>query len=297
MDEYEGTLVLVGAEDPEMDRIVDVLEANGINYILATKGGERVNPNSAYTADALPAEKFKGVKTFILIECESPLTNIPLGVERVVIDHHRNVEGDLGHNKGPELFWEASSLGQLCNRIGLTPSHKDLVLAAMDHNFSAAIRGECYPNDESEKALSFSDAVYNLKIAEIAKTHQVDVQAVKNRVAYFEEQLKLADEISIDSEMIKDLRGENLGADYSLDHLAAQVAVAKSKGVAILYNHLGSFERLTIYGKAAPATFTAFREVWAPLQGYEENVYGSAARGYSGAHRPVPQPPVKIIPH
>lgn len=110
---------ILGAADPEMELIEQLLRECGETSVYATdERGERVRGGTAYKARAeIPA----GVRRVYLVECDVP--EIPDGVERVVIDHHR--PGDQGYGKGPRDFLEASSIGQAVRRLGQVAEYPD----------------------------------------------------------------------------------------------------------------------------------------------------------------------------
>jgi hypothetical protein len=271
------TLYLLGAKDPEMDRIAEVLDSQGQNFEFAMKNGERVTPATAYAADPVAADDYDRI---VYVECR-PVPE-PKGKSSKVIDHHR--EGDPGYNKGPSQYWEASSLGQLFEELKLTPTRQDLVLAATDHCFPAALRGEC-PDYTAPGARIAEEEVLNLKIEEIAEGSGTDKDYVKQRVEHFQELLEAASMVKIGFERIKDMRNKYLGEGYSLDLLTAQIAVALSKKAALLCSSdpRSKSKKYTIYGNVKPETITAFKEEWAPAQGFKD-IYGVPHRGYAGAY-------------
>ncbi len=275
-----NTLYLLGAKDPEMDRIVEVLESQGQSFDFATKNGERVTPATAYAADAPAADNYDKI---VYIECR-PISE-PKGIISKIIDHHR--EGDPGYNKGPSQYWEASSLGQLFDQLKLTPTRQDLVFAAMDHCFPAAMRGEC-PDYTKEGSYITKEEVFELKVAEIAEGSNTDKDYIKQRVKHFEEILESSatPTVIIGSQPVKDMRAKYLGEGYSLDLLTAQIAVALSGKAALLSSSdpKSTSKKYTIYGNVNPNTITAFKEEWAPEQGLKD-IYGVPHRGYAGAYK------------
>ncbi|MFA4993784.1 MAG: hypothetical protein WC521_00550 [Bdellovibrionales bacterium] len=271
-----NALYLLGAKDPEMDRLDEVLESRGQSFDYATKNGRRVSPANAYAADPVPVDDYDMI---IYIECRT--IPEPKGIDSKIIDHHR--EGDPGYNMGPKDYWEASSLGQLFKQLNIVPTRRDLVVAAMDHCFSAALRGEC-PDHTTKGSYITKEEVLDLKVAEIAEGSNTDKAYVRQRVRHFGELLSFAPSVIIGSEIIKDLRHKYLGEGYSLDLLSAQIAVALSGKAALLCNSdpNGKSKKITIYGNIRPETITAFIERWAPSQGLTD-IYGVPHRGYAGA--------------
>lgn len=163
---------VLGAKDPEMDRI-EVLTRNfvsiwwnGGSCQWATAYGKPVHVGNAYSVDTPPAGENE---TFVWVECRDRKNS-----GGVVIDHHR--QGDPGFGLGPADFWQASSLGQIYNLLGLgEPPLEDKVLAAMDHCFSAAVRGEC-PGVGGYEVLT-------LKQEEIGRATNSDPEEVRFQVS------------------------------------------------------------------------------------------------------------------
>src|SRR5690606_32246277 len=72
--------------------------------------GDRVRGGTAYRGAR--AEVHEGVERVYLVECD---VSTPPGVERVVVDHHR--EGDPGYGRPPKDFMAASSIGQVIEHL------------------------------------------------------------------------------------------------------------------------------------------------------------------------------------
>ena len=58
-----------------------------------------------------------------------------------IVDHH--YEGDPGYGMPPDKYWEASSIGQVYQLIGLEPTEEAKMIAAGDHCLYAAYHGMC----------------------------------------------------------------------------------------------------------------------------------------------------------
>lgn len=95
---------ILGAPDPEMEMIEDLLRNHGEEIIYALDDrGERVHPGNAYSC---PVPEVPEGSTVYAVEC---LDVIPSGWVR--IDHHR--PGDHGYGRPAEDFMAASSVGQV----------------------------------------------------------------------------------------------------------------------------------------------------------------------------------------
>src|SRR5690606_36652810 len=101
----------LGAPDPEMQRIEDLLSGLGEQVVHALDAaGQRVHPGAAYRATALSAPVPDGAAVYA-VECGGPA--IPAGA--VAIDHHR--PGDPGYGRPPAEFLAASSIGQVIAQL------------------------------------------------------------------------------------------------------------------------------------------------------------------------------------
>ena len=120
-------LWIIGAGDPEMERIEALLTGAGETVVRAEKSGCRVHPGNAYQADgpAIPA----GVDAIFFVECrleedvwakllppptepdEEGAIIVSLRPPCFVVDHHR--PGDSGFGRPPAEFMAASSIGQV----------------------------------------------------------------------------------------------------------------------------------------------------------------------------------------
>lgn len=176
-------LWVLGASDPEMARIEDLLREGGERVAYASARGTRVTPATAYQADRAVDEEGRaiglGQLDLVLVECALPARAAP--DPRSLVDHHR--PGDPGYGRPPAEFLAGSSLGQVISvlaRLGRLPVWElatidspalaagdlgweedggwqvglsgaraaripdDLVLAAAaDHCLAAAYRGRC----------------------------------------------------------------------------------------------------------------------------------------------------------
>ena len=102
---------ILGAPDPEMQRIEDLLAQAGEQVAHALdETGQRVHPGNAYRAVALSAPVPDGAAVYA-VECGGPA----ISAGAVAIDHHR--PGDPGYGCPPEYFLPASSIGQVIAQL------------------------------------------------------------------------------------------------------------------------------------------------------------------------------------
>jgi len=268
-------IFVLGARDPEMDRIEEVLAENGLPFFHSLVDGEPVHAGNAYGAQvdaSFVDASFPEDTNVIFVE-----TSVEGIQPDTIIDHHR--ENDPGYGMPAEDSWEASSLGQLCTLLGIKGSHGDRVLAAMDHNFPAAIRGEV-PNVTR-------DEVLELKIKEIAKSSHITTADVKHTIDKSNEQIDQAKKIDIGDNPVVDLRGNYLGEGPTCELLSMQVALASRDLVGLLSNRdkPGGPLKITLSGSATPELVELFKSNWGPSQGLVK-IYGVPNRGYAGGYVP-----------
>lgn len=143
---HDWVVALLGASDPEMEAIKAVCRLAGIPVHQALDGtGRPVTPSTAYAAEgADPVLPDPRNTLVLLLETDGPVTR---GYDTLAFDHHR--PGARGTDMPPSQFWEASTIGQLCewlvagSFIRRTDLPEDLKLvAAADHCLLAAYRGE-----------------------------------------------------------------------------------------------------------------------------------------------------------
>ncbi len=210
------TLFILGSEDPEMERIEEILMTLDHKYSYATYGGERVHPGNAHSADnKIP----KGHSAIIFVECKVA------GVEAThVIDHHN--EGDPGYGKKPHHYFSASSIGQLYALLNLgEPTKSDRALAAMDHCFAAAYRGGC-PGVTPEEVLE-------TKIQKgIMDPKGVSRMRVEDLTSFYKKFI-MSDEVKKISIAGQEISLVQTGIGYSLEFLTSQLA-ATILGVPVI---------------------------------------------------------------
>lgn len=132
---------IIGAGDPEMKMIENILKEHKLHYEYAQKDGMCCHSGNAYEADG----RGDNETWYIFIECKyADMSHCPM---QTVIDHHR--KGDKGYGQPPETFWKSSSLGQLVEFlrksciIDVYITQEMLMCAAADHCLLAAYQGKC----------------------------------------------------------------------------------------------------------------------------------------------------------
>ena len=136
----EITFVL-GGDDTEMRYISDILEENDLRFVFASDSmGERITRRRAYETD-IPKLNRKQV----WVECRPRhyTSHEMQSLGYHLIDHHN--DGDPGFGKSPQNYWEASSIGQVCELIGHPKTIELQMIAAADHCLRHAYNNECSP--------------------------------------------------------------------------------------------------------------------------------------------------------
>lgn len=263
---------ILGADDPEMTEIENILVTHGQPFQYAMSDGSRVHPGNAYKADPVPVEAgFKAV----LVECEPEKFTGFNALPRIV-DHHR--PGDPGFNLVPELYWEASSLGQIYKLLNLgTPTSAHLALAALDHCMSHARQGKCPGVDP--------DMVKLLSRQQIAKRKKVSLEIVEACIAEMRRQLEVSPVALIGKQVVVDFMWMRISVGYSLEYLCILEALADTGMAAIIRtkNKASNPDKVILCGAATVQTLEYFISSWAPANGLTK-IYGVPQRGYAGGY-------------
>ena len=178
-DHHLKTVVIFGAPDLEEQRARKVASLHGIVCATATVGGEKVNPMTAYRADGyvIDSGEVSEHLEYILFEC-SP--NAAVGMKVVAqCDHHN--PGNTGFGLPPSQYFEASSLGQLLNFLGIEATQEDRVIAAADHCLASAYAGLC-PGVTAEELLA-------MRLPELMKRE--GVSSIKDAMKGIEDALRI----------------------------------------------------------------------------------------------------------
>lgn len=136
---------VLGGSDTEMKHIEFAIIDAGHEVVKAELDGIRVTRGQAYRAD-YPSPKIGDV----WVECQhvdyTKTEMYSLGI--TIVDHH--YEGDPGFGKSPKEYWEASSIGQVYNLLGLESDYESRMIAAGDHCLYAAYHNMCPDIDKDD---------------------------------------------------------------------------------------------------------------------------------------------------
>ncbi len=243
-----------------------LLESLGLPFAFALSSkDQRVNPRDAYTT-TYPIEDM-GLSP-IVIEC------LPTSVSALLsIDHHR--PGDYGYDLGPEDYLQAASIGQLSTLLSIELTQEDKVLAAMDHCFSAALKGAC-PEVTVEEVL-------NRKINAIAESFEISPEKVMMHTFKQIGRIRDARTVQFFDCEIADIREIELGNGYTFDSLTLGVAQAVI-GTPILYSTADSdgAEKIILLSDK-PTAIEYFTQTFVP-ENELHHCYSVPDRGYAGAY-------------
>lgn len=258
-------VAVLGASDPEMDRIEEMLDENNVAYEFAASEGRRVHVGNAYEDADVEVDPEKAV---IFVE-----TDVASLEPTVIVDHHR--ECDPGFWLPPKDSWMASSLGQIARMLAVEPSHQDVVLAAVDHNFGAAFYGEVPGVEVSE--------VLQCKIEGICRRHDVTELEVELQIEAYADRLQKLPILEMSGAQVIDARSIELPVGYGVQSLSLEIAITMSgrTGLMRMQNMNDPRPKIMLKGYASESQVRYFINEWAPAHGLVD-VFGVPVRGYAG---------------
>ena len=272
----DKTVFLLGAWDPEMEAVKELLAKAGLTYREATYKGKPVSPRTAYCADPIQT-----AERLVLVECNPKV--VPADAEIVRIDHHN--PGDYGYDLGPDRYLEASSIGQLIcflqNKYpGLgwsieTVPERIRHIAAIDHCLGDAYRGRC-PGVIPGK-------LYSFRFQSLALEKGVQVGTVRALVRQCRQALKEAKHIPFGHSSVADMRDVATGLGYSLQYMGLREAALIS-GVPYLVRSRNTEDepvKVVLNGMASQEEVSYFMNIWGPAEGLVD-IFGVPMRGYAG---------------
>lgn len=264
--EFLNSVVFVlGAPDPEMDRIEHILCRIGAGYLTAVVNGVRCHAGNAYKADPVYTDKM-----LVWVECGSSNMSCP----HIRIDHHNR--GDFGFNMGPENYWEGSSIGQLYRLLMVNGSNQcfldsvfgadKYLIAASDHCPAAAYKGLCTGIEPDE--LAGYRAVRNAEFLKMDIEEYIDGLNNSIELAKALPEMELGGEVYyVASKPIELLNEVSLRLGIAVEYIMEGNARDPRTKVGLL----GGSPSLT-------AAWVAAKE------GILIGIYGAPARGYAGGY-------------
>ena len=146
------TCFVLGARDPEMREIADVLKSQGLQSVHAALDERPVLARTAYEANGVVSISRRGRPYPVALPQNVPLVFVECELQHRTpqwrVDHHN--PGDPGYPMPPARYLEGSSLGQVLHLLEREPDATLRLLAAADHCLTAAYRGECPGVDPNE---------------------------------------------------------------------------------------------------------------------------------------------------
>lgn len=248
-------IFVLGANDPEMREIVNVLKQAGETFVYARFRGAVVRANQAYIADGTSDPIPKGTQV-VTVECAVR------GITPVqAIDHHN--PGDAGFACGPEQYLEGSSLGQLLSCLGLEPTPLQRVICAADHCPDAAYQGRC-PGVSP-------DDMYHWRAESKSATWGISVEEFHRRVEAAHQRLREAERIEVAGTMVA-----------WLPDAADETPEASARyHIPFIYTKQERDGRTKVGILGAPPEAIA---LWLRDSGLQDT-YGNPFRGYAGGYR------------
>lgn len=275
----EKRIVILGAPDIEEQRARAITALHGLVLATATVGGVIVNPMTAYRADGyiVDSGEVNDEMECIIFECAPSAASGLKVVARC--DHHN--PGDAGFGKPASEFFEASSLGQLINFLGIEATQEDRIIAAADHCLASAYAGLC-PGVTAEEVLA-------MRLPELMKRENVSSEP--DAMKGIEEALRILNSppvtVMLGGKQVADIRelgsvpftieaGVMTGTPYMAKgdkRFPDKVNLSGTKEVVA--DFLG--EAVIIDGRPT------YPNGWAAKNGLHQP-YGDANRGFAGAY-------------
>lgn len=260
---------VTGAQDPEMDRIHELLDSYEHSYTSLD-----VNPAAAYTID-LNELDYDRSRQLVLIECGQGLPHWPEGDEWI-IDHHHVSHPTANWPK--QMAFQASSLGQLHRLLRREPEEHDLIVGICDHD---VFTGYGWLFDQLGIDL---EQVKNYRLSCIAKDAPKD-QAVK-LIDEWAARIHDSPTITIGTERVVDLRAVDLEPGYSLEYLTLMEASLVTNCPVLVKTQDEQDVRTKYMLKHAQAgTIEQFLATWQE-EHHLTDLFGVPSRGYAGGYVP-----------
>lgn len=271
------TIIIFGGADFEEAAARAVAAHAGLVIATATTAdGKKVHAGNAYQATGFVVDvgDLEEIAQAIIFECSPAVA----GELEVVLraDHHN--PGDAGYGLGAEKFWEASSLGQLMNFLGLEPTADQLMVAAADHCPADAYLGKC-PGIEAEAFAAFRIAQ---KLSFYAGDPRNAHKATAESLAAVIEAAKAALLAAPEANGVRDLR--QAGHVDELPEAALSLGLAYMASIADTDRDrkpTGN-TKIVLGGHTTPEVVTNFMEWGNSLPNKVGQAYGNPTRGFAG---------------
>jgi hypothetical protein len=292
-------LFILGADDPEMQKIEKILTVLGYSFELGRVNGKRCTRTNAYELDYVETDK-----DIVFIECEFKETSH----FSKKCDHH-NV-GDYGYELNHEHFLEASSIGQFLKLILINDFknvveslklekangsseldmfffdenewkitvkgetvriHEDIVvIAATDHCSGDMYKGLC-------KGVNM-ESILRDRVKAIAKNFSTEESLVKFKFQEYESVFT-----NLKTGEILDLTHLDLGVGYSLDYLVVrEISLIRNIPTAVKSKDHNSTNSKLMMLSLSPKQVEDFLNKKSFNNQKIKKVFGVPTRGYAG---------------
>lgn len=253
---------ILGALDPEMHTIEQLLAQHKRHFTHAKLNGRRVVSGNAYVADALSGA-IDWTQPVVWVECAVPALR---RAQHLVADHHK--PGDPGYSLPAERYWQGSSLGQVCAFLGIEQNKPLSIIAASDHCLNHAYQGHCPGVEPFE--------VRQSRIAGRAQFQRISEEQMLTKINAAIAVIKQLPSIEIAGHPFKD----------AMDRFVPELPEASAMlNMPIIYTRreprLG-LTKVGVLNGTAPALVAWMK--WASEQIYLMQLYGDPDRGYAGAY-------------
>ncbi|MGE5526222.1 MAG: hypothetical protein ACM3SS_21095 [Rhodospirillaceae bacterium] len=259
---------VLGARDPEMREIAEVLKADNRSFVHAAKDDRAVTPRTAYEADAVVHLSRAGRPLPAVLPPQTPAVFVECTLAghapKLRVDHHN--PGDPGFAMPPERYMEGASIGQTLHLLEREPTGTQRLLAAADHCLTAAYQGQCPGIDPKE--LLFLRASWRARVTGRSFGDVMDgiLDSAKRVRRHYDSEFR--ESVFTDPTEIPPDLAE--GAAYA--------------GVPVRYRELlPDGELKEMLKGAAPEHIERFMHAHRTRG---RNVYGNPYRGYAGAYLP-----------
>jgi hypothetical protein len=252
------------------------VEAGLVVATATTADGKKVHAGNAYMATGFVLDHgtLEDVTDVVIFECAPAAAGELPVVLRA--DHHN--PGDSGYGLSTEKFFEASSLGQLMNFLGLEPTTKQLLIAAGDHCPAAAYAGLCPGIDPIDFGQFRITQKLSFYIGDARNAHKATSELLAAVIETAK--TKLLESPEVDG--VRDLR--TAGYVDELPEAALSLGLAYMSSIPDTdrdRNPTGN-TKILLGGHTTPEAVTNFMEWGNSLPSKVGPAYGNPTRGFAG---------------
>lgn len=270
-------LVIFGGQDPEEQAARRVARAAGCALATAnTADGKKVHAGNAYQATGYVVDEddATGVTGAVIFECaRAAAGNLPV---IACCDHHN--PGDQGYGLPAAQYWQASSLGQLCDVLGVEPTDELRLVAAGDHCPADAYAGRCPGVDPA----AFASARIAGKVAFYATNPRTAEKADPDKIRADIEAARARLLATTEVDGVRDLRDAG-----EIDELPEAALVSGLAYMAAIPDTDRDRQptgntKIVLGGHTTPETVERFLDWAKTLEDRIGEPYGNPIRGFAG---------------